>query len=140
MTANQILERMAARGVRITLNDDNLRVDAPAGVLTDEDRQLLKCYKTELLGRLRHPEGDPPLGEYMANVFINGERVRIPMARLIAEGREVVEREVLQPKTAGFDPDLWAATVALGRYDAAHMEWAARNRLQDGTKWKSLGA
>jgi hypothetical protein len=48
------------------------------------------------------------------------------MERLIAEGREIVKREGLQPKTAGLDPDLWAATVALGRYDAAHMEWVAR--------------
>jgi hypothetical protein len=39
-----------------------------------------------------------------------------------AEGREIVDREGLQPKTAGLDPDLWAASVALGRYDAAHME------------------
>jgi hypothetical protein len=50
--------------------------------------------------------------------------------RLIAEGREIVEREGLQPKMAGLDPDLWAATVALGRYDAAHMEWAAQQLEQ----------
>ena len=140
MLAMRIIQDLQARGFTVRLTEEGKVRVTPASQLTDEDRHLLKCYKTELIWRLRHPEGDPPLGEYMANVFINGERVRIPMARLIAEGREVVEREVLQPKTAGFDPDLWAATVALGRYDAAHMEWAARNRLQDGTKWKSLGA
>jgi hypothetical protein len=108
---------MAACGVRITLDGDNLRIDAPSGLLTDEDRNLLKCYKTELIWRLRHPEGDPPANGYQARVFVGGEEVRIPLDQLIAEGTAIIEREDRQPKTLGLDPDIWAASVALGRYD-----------------------
>lgn len=117
MTANQLLVLMAARGVRITLDGDNLKIDAPSGMLTEEDRHRLKCYKAELLWRLRHPEGDPPASGYEARVFIGREEVRVPLDRLIAEGKEIIEREDLQPKTLGLDPDMWAASVALGRYD-----------------------
>jgi hypothetical protein len=117
MTANTLLARMAARGVRITLDGDNLKIDAPSGMLTDEDRHQLKCYKAELLWRLRHPEGDPPASGYQARMFIGGEEVRVPLGRLIAEGKEIIEREDLQPKTLGLDPDMWAASVALERYD-----------------------
>ncbi|HEU0175228.1 MAG TPA: hypothetical protein VFV58_13285 [Blastocatellia bacterium] len=122
MTANQLLERMAARGVRVTLDGDELKVDAPAGMLTDEDRHRLYCYKVELLWRLRHPEGDPPASGYAVPHYIDGKLVRIPLDRLIAEGREIVARENLRPKTKGFDPDMWAAAVALERYDSKRRE------------------
>jgi len=124
MTANQLLERMAARGVRITLDGGDLRVDAPMGMLTDEDRNRLKSYKAELLWHLRHSEGDPPTSAYSVPVFVNGERVRVPLDQLIAEGREIIERENLPPSS--LDPDMWAATVALGRRDQTHREWAER--------------
>ena len=82
MLAMRIIQDLQARGFTVRLTEEGKVRVTPASQLTDEDRHLLKCYKTELLWRLRHPEGDPPLGEYMANVFIHGERVRIPMARL----------------------------------------------------------
>jgi tubulysin polyketide synthase-like protein len=115
MTANQLLGRMAARGVRITLDGDELKVDAPAGMLTDEDRDRLKCYKTGLLWRLRHPEGDPDVSGYQVPVLINGEQMKIPLDQLIVEGKAIIEEEDLHPKTKGFDPDMWAASVALRR-------------------------
>jgi hypothetical protein len=123
MTANQLLGRMAARGVRIALDGNELKIDAPAGMLTDEDRHRLKCYKTELLWRLRHPEGDPSASGYTANVFINGERVRIALDRLIAEGKEIIEREGIPPSKL-FNEEMHAASVALSRYDEAHRRQA----------------
>jgi hypothetical protein len=59
-------------------------------------------------------------------IFINGEVTRIPLAQLVAEGKEIIERENLPPANfAG--PDLWAAAVAVGRYDQAHREWIEAN-------------
>ena len=123
MTAADILRMFAARGVRITLDGDNLKANAPVGALTDNDRNLLKCYKTELLWRLRHPEGDPPMSGYACSVFMDGERVKIPLDQLAAEGKEIAKREGLAPTLATLDLDLWAASVALGKYAEAHRQW-----------------
>jgi hypothetical protein len=119
MTANQILGRMAARGIRITLAGSDLEVDAPAGMLTDDDRRLLRCYKSELLWRLRHPDGDPDGSGYQVKVIISGEESRVSLDQLIAEGRAIIEREGLRPKMKGLDPDLWAASLALSRHGQA---------------------
>src|SRR5215831_4267724 len=129
MTANTLLARMAARGVRITLNGDGLQIDAPAGMLTDEDRHQLACYKPELLWRLRHLDGDPPASGYLANVLIDGERVRVPLERLIAEGEAVLERGEAEPSKL-FNADMWAASVALARHDEDHRQW-----LEEVTEW-----
>ena len=49
MTAADLLHSLAGRGVRLEARDGRLRVDAPAGALTAEDRQALACLKRELL-------------------------------------------------------------------------------------------
>jgi hypothetical protein len=129
MTANTLLARMAARGVRITLDGDGLNVEAPAGMLTDEDRHQLACYKPELLWRLRHLDGDPPASGYLANVFIDGEQVRVPLDRLMAEGQAIIERGEAEPSKL-FSSDMWAASVALARYDEAHRQNVERGNKQ----------
>jgi hypothetical protein len=58
-------------------------------------------------------------------LYINGELANIPLAQLVAEGKEIIERENLPPSK--FDPDLWAATVAVSRYDEAHRVWLEAN-------------
>jgi hypothetical protein len=119
MTALQLLNRMEAEGVRVTLDGDELAVDAPLEWLEkEENAHRLRCYKTELLWRLRHPEGDPDASGYM----VSAGSERVPLSQLIAEGKAIVEREDLRPKTKGFDPDMWAAAVALERYDRAQRE------------------
>jgi hypothetical protein len=60
-------------------------------------------------------------------IFINGEEVKIPLDRLIAEGREIIEREGLRPSKT-FDENAWAASVAVARYDEAHRRWVEENR------------
>jgi hypothetical protein len=59
-------------------------------------------------------------------IYINGEEARIPLAQLIAEGKEIVEREQIPPSKF-FDPDLSAASLAVSRYDQAHREWLDAN-------------
>ena len=58
-------------------------------------------------------------------LYINGELANIPLAQLIAEGKEIIERENIPPSK--FAPDLWAASVAVSRYDQAHREWLEVN-------------
>src|SRR5207249_2660364 len=41
-----------ARGIRLRPNGDRLRVEAPAGVLTDADRAAITAHKAELLTAL----------------------------------------------------------------------------------------
>jgi hypothetical protein len=59
-------------------------------------------------------------------LYINGEVANISPAQLVAEGKEIIERDNIPPSKY-FDPDLWAAAVAVGRYDRAHREWIEAN-------------
>jgi hypothetical protein len=59
-------------------------------------------------------------------ILINGEEARIPLAQLVAEGREIMGREN-NPPSKYFDPDLSAASVAVSRYDEAHRAWLEAN-------------
>ena len=61
------------------------------------------------------------------SIYINGELAHIPLAQLIAEGKEIAEREGLQPKTQGVNLDLWAASIAVSHYDEAHRLWIEAN-------------
>jgi hypothetical protein len=59
-------------------------------------------------------------------IYISGEVATISLAQLIAEGKEIIERENIPPSKY-FDPDIWAASVAVSRYDKAHSEWLEAN-------------
>lgn len=59
-------------------------------------------------------------------IFINGKEARIPLAQLITEGREIVERENIPPSQY-FSADLWAAAIAVARYDEEHRRWLEEN-------------
>jgi len=61
-------------------------------------------------------------------IYINGEVVHIPLAQLIAEGKEIADREGLQPKTQGVNLNLWAASIAVSRYNEAHRQWLEANK------------
>ncbi len=49
MTATELLTTLRDLGVTLTPGGDQLRVDAPAGVLTDELRQAMRTHKAALL-------------------------------------------------------------------------------------------
>jgi hypothetical protein len=59
-------------------------------------------------------------------IFINGELAKLSLAQLIAEGKEILERENI-PLSKFFDPDLSAASVAVSRHDEAHRAWLEAN-------------
>jgi hypothetical protein len=50
---NTIITNLAARDVTLTLDGDNIKVRAPAGALTDADRQLIRSHKADLIAALR---------------------------------------------------------------------------------------
>jgi site-specific DNA-methyltransferase (adenine-specific) len=63
MTALDFLQDLTSRGVALTPHGGNLMVDAPAGVLTEADRDALSRLKPDLLAMLkarRTPEELPP--------------------------------------------------------------------------------
>jgi hypothetical protein len=66
-------------------------------------------------------------------IFINGEVANIPLAQLITEGKEIIERENI-PLSKSFDQELWAASVAVSRYDEAHREWVEQTRTNIGAR------
>src|SRR5262245_17308221 len=91
MTATGILDSLWARDITLALNGDNLRVDAPVGALTDEDRQAIRNHKTELLALLGYADENTethnttlfdvitPLSDLVVEVtYYTGERLRIP--------------------------------------------------------------
>ena len=59
-------------------------------------------------------------------LYINGEVANISLAQIVAEGKEIIEREDIPPSKY-FAPDLWAASVAVSHYDKAHKEWLEAN-------------
>jgi hypothetical protein len=54
-TASELLEDLRSRGVRLEADGLNLRVDAPAGAITAEDREALAEAKPQFL-KLLHRE------------------------------------------------------------------------------------
>lgn len=66
MTPQALLSRLAALNVTLTSAGDRLRVEAPAGALTDELRAALAEHKAALLDLLSPRDPDP-------------ERLRIPL-------------------------------------------------------------
>jgi hypothetical protein len=60
MLAADIIRKFADRGITISLtpDGDNLEITR-FSELTDEEKHYIKCYKPELLWRLKHPDGDP---------------------------------------------------------------------------------
>jgi hypothetical protein len=59
-------------------------------------------------------------------IYINGEVANISLAQLVAEGKEIIERENIPPSKY-FDPDLWAASVTVSIYDKTHRVWLEAN-------------
>ncbi len=52
MTAVELLSDLRARGVRVEVNGDRLRIDAPRGALNQETKESLARHKAELLALL----------------------------------------------------------------------------------------
>ena len=59
MNALELYRDLTARGVNLEAQGELLKVDAPAGVLTDELRAALKEFKPKLLKFLSRSHEDP---------------------------------------------------------------------------------
>lgn len=57
MTTTEILSQLREKGVRLRVNGDRLRVDAPVQVVTSELRDLLAERKADLIDLIRPPRG-----------------------------------------------------------------------------------
>jgi hypothetical protein len=129
MTAIQALAKLKSEGVNVAIDGAGLRVDAPPEwwdrVVDGQfvNVQFVRAYKTEILWRLRHPEGDPDASGYQVKVIAGGEESRVALDVLIAEGKEIARAEDLRPKTPGMDLNLWAAAVALAKREGRPYKW-----------------
>src|SRR5215510_14713034 len=82
MLAADILHTFVDRGIIISLTPDGENLDITNfSQLTDEERHYIKCYKTELLWRIKHPEGDP-------EPFIRADYCTVCGAALVAAEEE----------------------------------------------------
>jgi hypothetical protein len=61
MNTGDLIKNLAIRAVRLEAIEGRLRVDAPVGVLTDEDRRALSVQKTKLLALLSVPAESKPM-------------------------------------------------------------------------------
>jgi hypothetical protein len=66
VTASSLYHDLKARGVILEARGDLLKVDAPAGVLTEEDKAALAGAKPELLELLSGPQWEAPERESVA--------------------------------------------------------------------------
>jgi hypothetical protein len=117
MTAHYFLAALHARGVRLSRVSDRLVIDAPAGTLSADDRQLLKTYKGEFLAAV----GFAP---YLAELMLWFRHAR-------AVGRLPDESFTLAPWQKVVDPAKFYAALEL---DMAKGPSGAR------AKWGGLAA
>jgi hypothetical protein len=75
MSANQLLDRLTARGVHLSAAGGRLRVDSPAGTLKDNDRRELAEHKAELL-KLLASSAPPATGLDQLKRLVNDIRRR----------------------------------------------------------------
>ena len=95
MTAGGLLEELRARGARITVQGDRLRVEAPKGVVSPEIQKRLRRRKLEILRLLANREEPQPVDE-----FTNGA---------ISETREQFAAVRIRSRTYG---EVWLARDA----------------------------
>ena len=55
----ELLETCARQGIELGVVGEDLRVSAPAGVVTSELRERLRFHKAELIGNLRRKQAVP---------------------------------------------------------------------------------
>ena len=62
MTAETLLADLSARGIIVTVAGNSIELDAPAGILTDDDVVVLRDHKSAVLESLRsrcRPHNNP---------------------------------------------------------------------------------
>jgi len=102
MTAHELMRDLESASVRLQPRGERLRVEAPKGVLTQDQREGLKRYKSELLRLLDAEASDEDAREYIE------ERAAIAeyhggLSRAEAESERVRSRVVAEYRREGDD-------------------------------------
>jgi TubC N-terminal docking domain len=84
MTPLELLTTLHGLGVTLTPWVDRLRVDAPAGVLTDDLRQALRTHKTALLDLVEAFEERAAIAEYCGGL-VRTEAEALAWAHVLGE-------------------------------------------------------
>lgn len=69
MTATTFLHDLTARGVHVWPEGSKLKLDAPIGILTDDDRQALREHKAALLAALSESRSQKSAHELVAEAL-----------------------------------------------------------------------
>lgn len=59
ITTDILINTLSADGVELSVNNRKLKIDAPRGVLSAEDKELLRVHKAEIIRRLSQPVEEP---------------------------------------------------------------------------------
>lgn len=98
MTAAELVKALEAKGVRLSAHGGRLRVDAPRGALSPEDRRLLEAYRDDILRLL----GADVESVEMLNRFQGGlTHTRTPEARCAGCGAGLKPEEAPAGVCAG---------------------------------------
>ena len=94
MTAAELLAELRRRGVKLTVNGDRLRYEAPRGALTPELLEAMRQHKPELLRLLSRPPIPQDVVAGVEAALRAGRWVRIatPYDILLAPNRRAAER------------------------------------------------
>ena len=59
ITTDVLITTLSAGGVEISVSNGKLKIDAPRGVLSAEDKELLRVHKAEIIRKLSQPAEKP---------------------------------------------------------------------------------
>jgi thioesterase domain-containing protein len=93
VSASRLLEELRALDVHVVLDGDRLRVNAPAGVLTDDHKRDVSQRKSELIAFLR--EAQQLAGQQRAIVPLSPSGTRTPIFAVAGHNGDVFTYRVL---------------------------------------------
>jgi hypothetical protein len=88
MTVDELLTELSRLSVKVTINEDRLHIDAPAGVLTPELRAALAEHKALLLQQLSLPGWSTDLSCQLLRIPLSLDQP--PSAWLAERGLRIV--------------------------------------------------
>lgn len=100
MNAEAIIQDLTTRGVRVWAEADKLKLDAPVGILTDEDKAKLVAAKPELLAALSRPGVCPKCRQGMNLQDRSGDAWFCPSCRLFADSKGQPLPPVIKKRSA----------------------------------------
>jgi hypothetical protein len=148
MTAAAILTDLTTRGVRIWADADRLKLDAPTGILTDDDKTRLAEHKPELLELLASTRFCSVCGSELRLQDRAADAWWCPSCRLWSDGQGRPLAQTEKPKPALRDEekarqlieDLKAAGCAFVIEDGElHLRFPSRMSAALWTRFENAG-